>query len=992
MSSSAPFVTLQSRRPADSSSLSSRDSTYGSSAGDEKIPAATHDTSRVNYHVKDISHFAASLEGSAARAFPNRGSSQRYTKVHAILLHWKCDDLFVLPELEDLESCFREDYSFETETFPIPSDNAHLELMLRIGAMIKEHESTETLFIVYYGGHAKIDDSRQSTWCATRATDSPWLQWSAIQTLLERSLSDVLILLDCCAGAASATFPSGNSVTETISASSWDAIAPDPGRYSFTTALIEVLSQWKRRVFSAAMLHAEVLARLKHPRPVMINGRHYEARSTPVHFMMTNNHKVPSIELGRVISDGQRPPSPPEEVQSEDVALAGRSAAPQEIIGSSPNEDIPHVMISLALEDNQRLNIAEWQQWLSTIPALAKYVKVQGVFKSHSTLLLLSMPVSIWNVLPDDQACNFVAFIRSNNLAMTNKPLNENVDEGVGIDSDMETVDDLLYEPSTRGSVWSGTTAFTYQDGGLLSASHRSRRSVDHSILSRPSTSARPRVAGMTPSTRIPFNAGVGSRLAGTPARKGTLVTSKTSKLNQTTSSDTTAAVLHKHQNERGTYISDDETLPSLPALAPHVESRLEDYFLEQPYPSVAVKEFFASNLGIETTDIDLWFHHRRGQQEVSARLQSLTTFDNTPESQRDDVQMLLPGNLKSLLEDVPAEDVLLIDLRSPDVFNRSHIHGAFNVRAPASFISQAPLELLERALDEEKQHNFSKWKSSRCVVFYDRHVEFPWEAPSAGALFNKLREQLWTGQCFVLKGHYREFSTSFDKHIAGSQMTEAAQDYIASLKDSSKAKQQDGDRYSAWLKILEEENTIHYTDLADTAKTERLELMVAHQKELEVDFDQRHPSLCKKARDHSPLACDWKLKASIVPHLDRGLELMREAEGKAAGLGKETQHPRLAYQDYPRTTNPDKIHTFAEPDDYPGQSSDKDADGDSEVEHRASEGFYKGGRSGESGPVIRSSTHGGEDSTFDKRTGRLPGGRGIMSRFLHGRRSDGPS
>lgn len=91
---------------------------------------------------------------------------QRYSKVHAILLHWKCDDLFVLPELEDLESCLREDYSFQTDTFPIPSDNAHLELMLRIGAMIKEHESTDTLFIVYYGGHAKIDDSRQSTWCA----------------------------------------------------------------------------------------------------------------------------------------------------------------------------------------------------------------------------------------------------------------------------------------------------------------------------------------------------------------------------------------------------------------------------------------------------------------------------------------------------------------------------------------------------------------------------------------------------------------------------------------------------------------------------------------------------------------------------------------------------------------------------------------------------------------------------------------------------------
>lgn len=363
------------------------------------------------------------------------------------------------------------------------------------------------------------------------------------------------------------------------------------------------------------MLHAEVLARLKHPRPVMINGRHYEARSTPVHFMMTNNHKVPSIELGRILSDDQRPPSPPEEVQSEEIALAGRSAAPQEIIGSSPNEDIPHVMISLALEDNQRLNIAEWQQWLSTIPAMAKYVKVQGVFKSHSTLLLLSMPVSIWNVLPDDQACNFVAFIRSNNLAITDEPLEDeveqvevgNVDVDVNMNIDMDTVDDRSYEPSTRGSVWSGTTAFTYQDGGLLNAGRRSRRSIDHSILSRPSTSVRSRATGMTPSSaRVPFNAGVGSKLAGMPGQRGTLGSSKMSNLSKITSFDATAPVLNKHQSERRTYLSDDEALPSLPALAPHVESRLEDYFLEQPFPSVAVKEFFASNLGIETTDIDV--------------------------------------------------------------------------------------------------------------------------------------------------------------------------------------------------------------------------------------------------------------------------------------------------------------------------------------------------------------------------------------------------
>lgn len=104
---------------------------------------------------------------SASRAFPNRGrSSQRYSNVQALLIHWGSDDLFVLPELEDLERCLRDDYSFETDKFAIPAENSHLELMMRLGQLIKEHESPDTLFVVYYGGHARIDESRQSTWCA----------------------------------------------------------------------------------------------------------------------------------------------------------------------------------------------------------------------------------------------------------------------------------------------------------------------------------------------------------------------------------------------------------------------------------------------------------------------------------------------------------------------------------------------------------------------------------------------------------------------------------------------------------------------------------------------------------------------------------------------------------------------------------------------------------------------------------------------------------
>lgn len=91
---------------------------------------------------------------------------QRYKNVSVLLLHWQSDDLFVLPELEDLEKIFREVYNYETEVFPIPSESSHLDLMMKICSMIKQYESEDTLLIVYYGGHARIDESRQSTWCA----------------------------------------------------------------------------------------------------------------------------------------------------------------------------------------------------------------------------------------------------------------------------------------------------------------------------------------------------------------------------------------------------------------------------------------------------------------------------------------------------------------------------------------------------------------------------------------------------------------------------------------------------------------------------------------------------------------------------------------------------------------------------------------------------------------------------------------------------------
>lgn len=576
--------------------------------------------------------------------------------MQALLLHWSTDDLFVLPELEDLEKCLREDYAFGTDIFPIPADNAHLELMMRIGQLIKEHESTDTLFVVYYGGHARIDESRQSRWCAyvvsplaptnnaqfeclrktltcngstergilillgysklasyitheslpiSLSTYTPVYRWSAIQTLLERSISDILILLDCCAGAASATFSTGNSITETISASSWDAIAPDPGRYSFTNALIEVLQEWRIRTFSAAMLHAEVLARLKHPRPIMINGKYFEARSTPVHFMMTSDHKAPSIEISRIIACEPALPSPPQPPQISQVPQPSygqpipRPRTPithdhtyadtssDEIVGtpetsstteisslSEPNENVPHVMISLALEDDQRLDLNAWESWLTSFPALAKYVKVQGVFKSHSTLLLVSMPVMVWDLLPEDHATSFVAFIRSNNIAMQ-QPQRE------ALQAAQSTAQEAPANTRPRSEFFDDNTTITPSVGPSLIREYE------------PVPDGR----GQTAYTGLRTVQSTKS-LSSLPSRiPGSLTDLPAGNISRT-------LIYNQHRSARRTTFADK--VPEPPNFAVHIENRLEYYYQRNQHPSDADREFIASNLGIETTHVEV--------------------------------------------------------------------------------------------------------------------------------------------------------------------------------------------------------------------------------------------------------------------------------------------------------------------------------------------------------------------------------------------------
>ena len=78
--------------------------------------------------------------------------------------------------------------------------------------------------------------------------------------------------------------------------------------------------------------------------------------------------------------------------------------------------EFPKVLISIAVEEDQTFRPEDWIDWIKSFPAAAKCVRTEGVFKSDSTLLILSLPVAIWTQLPEDPAMSFIAFVRSHNL------------------------------------------------------------------------------------------------------------------------------------------------------------------------------------------------------------------------------------------------------------------------------------------------------------------------------------------------------------------------------------------------------------------------------------------------------------------------------------------------------------------------------------------------------------------------------------------------
>ena len=255
--------------------------------------------------------------------------------------------------------------------------------------------------------------------------------------MLEQAESDVLILLDCCAGASSAA-EAGNGVTEVIAACGFDTWAPCVSEHSFTRNLIDELHYWCGTPYSVATLHMRVLAAMKHWKPRFSRTSNEERRKTPIHSLLNCQGQSRSIQLiplrpqSALIAElpASRFEAPSSESSGSHSGSHGlhdgndldSSQSSNSHVWSDPDFRTPKVLISLSLEEDQELSPNAWAEWLASIPAKIESACVEGVYRSYSTLVLLSVPVATWDMLPESPAVNFIGFVRSDDL-LQNVPL-----------------------------------------------------------------------------------------------------------------------------------------------------------------------------------------------------------------------------------------------------------------------------------------------------------------------------------------------------------------------------------------------------------------------------------------------------------------------------------------------------------------------------------------------------------------------------------------
>ncbi|KAF4125996.1 ZnF C2H2 [Geosmithia morbida] len=406
------------------------------SPADPKSQTTQDTTSR--YAVPQTSHperhdfesFARHLQ-DAAMLIQRQAEAPHYRHVDVLMLTWE-DGSTAPPDadLTALEKLLHTVYRYRTQRWQIPScPNPSVKLGAKIASFL-ENAAPDHLLILYYAGRSFVGIDGQLYWASNEGEESAKLKWDGVRCLFEDAQPDMLILLDTCA--VPHPVPSGsNGVKQAIAAC---ASGPDvqPGASPhFTSNLVESLQKLApsspfsvQRLYEEMLfLHQQQLRQLPPPSPPSSgpNGNDTKPPSLPppepilitvtpgqAHTLALSPTLPRPLELPSPCNGGDPAhhvsPATPEERYFEPGALADIK------FGET------RILVCTTFVGDASADMSYFHHWLQNTPSLGSKISVEGIFIGPPTMLLISMPHSIWNVVQHDKVCCFLGYINSHNM------------------------------------------------------------------------------------------------------------------------------------------------------------------------------------------------------------------------------------------------------------------------------------------------------------------------------------------------------------------------------------------------------------------------------------------------------------------------------------------------------------------------------------------------------------------------------------------------
>lgn len=228
------------------------------------------------------------------------------------------------------------------------------------------------------------------------------------------------------------------------------------GKASFTASLVQELAHAAHTTdwLSVVELHRRLINRLQAGTPsVSFNGDTYSLvqvdrhtgqsmfegprRPTPIYSFLSR--KPRTIVLSPLSSRASKQPDEP-------FLLLNPPTSQSEAIPEGPG-----ILVACRLRD-RNVDVEKWKEWLLNAPPRAQNIQITAIYPSFSAVLVLELPLVVWDLLPASPAISFVAYTTGKNHVSDFRRLLDLEEEVTSVTSDDESGDERQYRASRKGA------------------------------------------------------------------------------------------------------------------------------------------------------------------------------------------------------------------------------------------------------------------------------------------------------------------------------------------------------------------------------------------------------------------------------------------------------------------------------------------------------------------------------------------------------------